>query len=118
MEWWSTQSVEAQDAAFDPVGRISILELTNQLNRYLVGVDKIWAQGPLFDIPIMESIYIAAGKSAPWQYWQIRDSRTIGDMGDYSAKTDNKSAHNALADAYSQALGVQQIYHQLGVKKK
>jgi hypothetical protein len=58
------------------------------------------------------------GKPVPWQYWQICDSRTIGMMGDYSAKTGNKDAHNALADAYSQAIGVQRIFKELGVKAR
>lgn len=117
MEWWGNQPQSAQDAAFTEEGRMSLDEVTTQLNRYMVGMTKIWAQGPLFDMIILENLYITAGKSAPWQYWQVRDSRTIGDMGNYSAKTANKDAHNALADAYSQALGVQQIYHDLGVTK-
>jgi exodeoxyribonuclease VIII len=93
-------------------------EATNQLSRYIVGINKIWAQGTMFDIGILEHLYKMIGKPVPWAYWQIRDSRTVGDMGDYSVKTDNKAAHNALADAYSQAKGVQSIYKQLGVKKK
>jgi exodeoxyribonuclease VIII len=119
MAWWAKQPQSAQDEAFGDDGdRIGMEEVTIQLNKYLVGVDKIWAQGPLFDICIMEHFYKMIGKPVPWQYWQIRDSRTIADMGDYSAKTGNKDAHNALADAYSQAVGVQQIYRQCGVKKK
>lgn len=118
VEWWGKQSPESQEEAMGDNGdRISMDDATNQLSRYLVGVDKIWAQGPLFDICILEHFYKMIGKPVPWQYWQIRDSRTVGDMGDYSAKTGNKDAHNALADAYSQAVGVQQIYHQRGVQK-
>jgi exodeoxyribonuclease VIII len=119
MEWWAKQPQSAQDEAFGDDGdRISMDDVTKQLNKYLVGVDKIWAQGPLFDIDIMANFYKMIGKPVPWEYWQIRDSRTISDMGNYSAKTGNKDAHNALADAYSQAVGVQQIYRQCGVKKK
>jgi len=39
-------------------------------------------------------------------------------MGDDSAKKGNGDAHNALSDAYCQAVAVQQIYKQLGVVKK
>lgn len=118
MDWWAKQPQAAQDEAFEEAGRISMNDATVQLNKYLVGIDKIWAQGPLFDICILEHLYKMIGKPVPWQYWQIRDSRTIGDMGDYSAKTGNKDAHNALADAYSQAQGVQRIFKELGVKVK
>jgi hypothetical protein len=58
------------------------------------------------------------GKPVPWQYWQIRDARTIYDLGDDSAKTGNSSAHNALADSYYQAIAVQNIYKELNIKKK
>jgi hypothetical protein len=93
-------------------------DLTVQLNRYIVGADRIWAQGPLFDIMILENFYKMLGKPAPWQYWQIRDSRTIFDLGDDSAKTNNAGAHNALADSFCQAKAVQNIFKALGVKKK
>jgi len=118
MAWWATQPVAAQEEALGDNGdRISMDDVTKQLSKYLVGVEKIWAQGPLFDICIMENFYKMIGKPVPWEYWQIRDSRTIGDMGDYSAKKNNAAAHNALADAYSQAVGVQQIFRELGVKR-
>lgn len=116
--WWSKQPQAAQDEAFGETGRISMNEFLTQINRYIVGCDKIWAQGPLFDIMILNHMYKQLGKPQPWQYWQIRDSRTIFDLGDDSAKTSNSDAHNALADAYSQAKAVQSIYHQLGVQKK
>ena len=118
IHWWSQQPQAAQDEAFGEDGRISMDELTVQLNRYIVGADKIWAQGPLFDIMILENFYKMLGKPAPWQYYQIRDSRTVFDMGDDSAKTMNGNAHNALADSFCQAKAVQAIYKQLGVKKK
>jgi hypothetical protein len=119
LEWWAKQSAEAQEEAMGDNGdRISLEDATVQLNRYLVGANKLWSQGNLFDFGILEHLYRMIGKPPPWQYWQIRDTRTIGDLGDYSAKTSNKSAHNALADAYSQAVGVQNIYKQLGVQRR
>jgi hypothetical protein len=118
MKWWVNQSAEAQAEAFSEDDRVSMDDVTTQLNRYLVGADKIWAQGPLFDIMILENFYKMLNKPAPWQYWQIRDSRTIFDLGDDSIKTKNTAAHNALADSYCQAVAVQQIYKQRGVTKK
>ncbi len=118
VDWWGKQSQAAQDEAMGEDGRISMGEFTTQVNRYVVGADKIWAQGPLFDIMILNHMYKQLGKPQPWQYWQIRDSRTVFDMGDDSAKTMNGNAHNALSDAFCQAKAVQAIYHQLGVKKK
>jgi hypothetical protein len=118
LEWWSKQSAEAQEEAFSEEGRISLDEVTRQLNKYIVGADKIFADGTTFDILILENLYRMIGKPVPWQYWQIRDARTIYDLGDDSAKTGNSSAHNALADSYYQAIAVQNIYKELNIKKK
>jgi hypothetical protein len=118
VEWWSKQSQESQDEAFGDEGRISPDEFTIQLNKYLVGVGNVWAQGTMFDIVILENLYRMLGKPLPWRYSQIRDSRTLFDLGDDSIKKNNASAHNALADSYFQAQSVQSIYKQLGIKKK
>lgn len=118
LDWWANQTEEARLEAFGDDGRISIRSMLNDLNRYLVGIEKIWANGVLFDIGILEDLYCQYEQPVPWQYWQIRDSRTIYDMGDDSAKTGNKDLHNALADSYHQAVAVQNIYAELNVKPK
>jgi hypothetical protein len=83
-----------------------------------VGANCIWAQGPVFDIVILENLYRQLGKPAPWNYWQIRDSRTL--LSTYGDPRDKNSAglHNALADCVSQAQAVQIIFAQTGAKKK
>ena len=118
LEWWGDQDAAIFEEAMSEEDRIPLSDVVAQLNKFLVGVDKIWAQGVVFDIGMLENLYRQLGHPVPWNFWQIRDSRTIMDLGDSSAKTGNKDAHNALADAFSQAVAVQQIFHALGVKKK
>lgn len=118
VKWWSKQPQGAQDEAFGDEGRVSPDEFTKQLNTYIVGAKNIWAQGTTFDISILENLYRMLGKPIPWSYWQIRDSRTLFDLGDDSIKKNNSLAHNALSDAYHQAKSVQTIYKNLGIKKK
>lgn len=118
LNWWSTQDPAAQEEAFSEEDRVSLDNFTSQLSKYVVGADKVWAQGPTFDIVILENLYRMIGKTAPWAFWQIRDSRTLLDLGDDSVKKNNASAHNALADAYFQAQAVQSIYRELGVEQK
>ena len=116
--WWETQPKEVQDAAFDPDGRIGLNDFIRSLNKFLVGADSIWAQGPAFDIVILEDLYRQLGIPTPWQFWQIRDSRTLfGVHGDPRDKN-RQGAHNALMDCCYQAMGVQQIYKQQGVKPR
>ena len=50
--WWGTQAEDVYAEAFDPNDRISLEQFTQELNRFIVGADNIWAQGPVFDIVI------------------------------------------------------------------
>ena len=65
---------------------------------------------------ILESLYRQSGRPVPWNFWQIRDSRTL-----FSLKGDPRSemrldAHNALADCYFQAIAVQKVFKKLGIR--
>jgi hypothetical protein len=73
----------------------------------------------LFDYAIIQNLYEQARIPVPFNYWQIRDSRTLFDlMPEDPRKSMQSSLHNALADCYYQAKCVQQVFKQLGVKKK
>lgn len=115
VKWWEKQMREVQEAAFNPDGRVDLETFVKTLNKFLVGADNIWAQGPVFDIAILEDLYRQLGVPTPWQFWQIRDSRTLfGVHGDPREKN-RKGAHNALMDCVYQAEGVQKIYQQQNV---
>ena len=106
VDWWGTQSAEVREEALGETDRVGLEDFTKALNKFVVGATRIWAQGPVFDIVILENLYRQIGKPAPWQYYSIRDSRTLlKALGD-----DRKGGallHNALADAVSQAGAVQ-----------
>jgi hypothetical protein len=118
VDWWGKQAEEVREEALGEHERTRLGDSVDQLNRFLVGAENIWCQGPAFDIVILENLYRQLGRPTPWQFWQIRDSRTLfgvhGDPRDKNAS----GAHNALIDCYYQARAVQQIYKQVGVKKK
>ena len=117
LAWWAQQNEEVREEALGTEGRVPVEEMYRQLNRFLVGVDNIWAQGPVFDIAILENLYMQYGWPTPWQFWQISDSRTLFKVhGDPRKKTE--LLHNALADCVSQAEAVQKIYADLGLKKR
>lgn len=110
IDWWARQTKDIRDEVFDPTGRLSLEDFTKNLNKFLVGVDDIWCQGPVFDIVILEDLYRQLTKPAPWNYWQIRDSRTLFKVHGDSRKKGRDGAHNALIDCIYQAIGVQEIY--------
>lgn len=116
--WWGTQTEEVREEALGEEGRTSVNEMLDQLNRFLVGANNIWCQGPAFDIVILEDLYRQVNRPTPWQFWQIRDSRTLFSVHGDPREKNRHGAHNALIDCYYQARAVQHIYKTVGVKKR
>jgi hypothetical protein len=118
LAWWISQADDIREEALGETDRVSLDTLYRDLNRFLVGVDNIWAQGPVFDIAILENLYRQCGWPTPWQFWQISDSRTLFKVhGDPRIKG-KAGLHNALEDCVSQAVAVQQVYNKLGIEKQ
>jgi hypothetical protein len=112
LEWWASQSKEAQEDAFDPNNRVSIEEAISQLYKFCWGAKRVWSHGVGFDLIILEHYFRKIGKAVPWQFWEMRDTRTLFDIG-INPERATVTAHNALADALDQALGVQKVYRTL-----
>lgn len=118
LQWWQKQAEDVREEALGEHNRISLESMYKQLNRFVVGASSIWCQGPAFDIVILENIYRQKGWPVPWQFWQIRDSRTLFAVHGDPREKGKAGLHNALEDAVSQAVGVQQIYNRLGIIKQ
>ena len=117
LEWWAKQPDHIQEDAFSDEGRIPVIEFMKELNRYCVGMEKIWCQGPQFDMLILENLYIQWGHHFGWQFWQVMDCRTLFQlMPQDPRKAIQQDLHSADADAYYQAIGVQQCYEHFGIQ--
>lgn len=116
VNWWSKQPKEISDEAFSDDNRASLDDMIKKINKFSVGVDVFWCQGPLFDYAILQDIYKQLGYPVPWQYWQIRDSRTLFSLVPKDPDEERTGLHNALEDCYFQAKKVQRVYKQLGIK--
>ena len=109
IEWWSQQSKEAQDEAFNPTDRVHIKDAMEQLYKFCWGAKRVWANGACFDIVICEHVFRKIGKAIPWSFWQVRDVRTAFDLG-INPNRPPVLAHHALEDAWNQAVGIQNVY--------
>lgn len=112
LEWWGKQSQEAQDEAFNPEGRVDIVDAMNQLYKFCWGSKRVWSNGAGFDVVILETIFRKISKAYPWPYWAVRDCRTIYDLG-IDPKRPPVLKHHALEDAWNQAVGVQNVLREL-----
>jgi hypothetical protein len=112
LAWWANQDQSAQDEAFSGDNRIHIRDAMNQLYKFCWGAKRVWSHGSGFDIVICEHIFRKLNKAVPWNFWQVRDTRTIYDLGIENNRPDVLK-HHALHDAYSQAVGVQNVLKKL-----
>ncbi len=119
LKWWESQPAEVKEEALSDGNRVSLGVFKDSLNKFLVGVDYLWAQGPLFDYAILENLYTQLEQPYAWQFWQIRDSRTLFSLcPGVKDKVKRTDMHNALADCYFQAKAVQYCYKELKVPKQ
>ena len=112
LDWWAGQSQEAQNEAFDPTNRISIEDAMTQLYKFCWGAKRVWSHGAGFDVIILEWYFRKIGKAIPWSFWEVRDTRTIFDLG-INPNRPPVLKHHALEDAWNQAVGVQNVYNTL-----
>ena len=108
INWWATQSKDAKEEAFSQVGRIPIEDAFIDLYKFCWGASRVWSNGAAFDVVICETIFKRIHKAIPWNFWQVRDVRTMFDLG-INPERPAVTAHNALADAEAQARGVQKV---------
>lgn len=111
--WWGRQDPEIQEEAMGEEGRVGIEEGMEQFRKWIWNSSTVWSNGSIFDIMVIENLCHEHKLPVPWNYYDIRDVRTIFNLGIHPGM--NKTTlHNALADAYEQAKGVQNIITELG----
>jgi len=110
--WWANQSKEAQDEAFGETDRIDIVDAMHQLYKFCWGAKRVWSHGSGFDVIICEHIFRKIGKAIPWSFWEVRDTRTLFDIG-INPNRPPVLKHHALEDAWNQAVGVQNVFKTL-----
>ena len=115
--WWSKQDPAIMEEAFNPDERVPLAEAVDRFHRFAWGCDAFWSHGATFDLVIIEDIYRQLGKPLLWDFWKLRDTRTLFDLG-LDPDMPKAEKHNALQDAIRQSVGVQNIYAKLKIKPR
>lgn len=119
-EWWHSDKVsnEARDALY---GFDDLEHQLKALAEWLPKDCKVWGNGATFDISMLEDAYDQYSIPIPWDFWNIRDMRTIKDMYEsLRGGLDRKSGgtlHNALHDAIFQAEYVCEMWNGILTKR-
>lgn len=116
-QWWSKQSKEAR-AGLN--GTTELEDSLFDLGFWLPDDCKVWGNGSVFDISILENALDQHSMSHPWKFWNVRDCRTIKDLyeslrGGFDGKVGGV-AHNALDDAIHQAKYINYMWAKIGGK--
>ena len=116
-DWWGKQSEEAKYEIFtNNKNRYSIKDALINLTAFIGNCKIIWANGITFDCVILENCYKKCNLDFPWKYYNLRDARTIYDIGKVNLKhfsSDKNQAHNALYDCYTQIKALKKSFDNL-----
>ena len=100
IDWWATQPPEAQEEAFGTEGRIPLKQALEELHRLTWHCRRTWANGPTFDMNILEHAYKSHNIVLPWQYYNVRDARTVYSL--CPGLDTYPASHHALEDCRRQ----------------
>jgi hypothetical protein len=100
IDWWASQPSKAREEAFADEDRIPLQEALEKLGKIIWHSKRVWANGPTFDMTILEHAYKSYNMALPWKYYLVRDARTLyslcPDLNKYPA------SHHALEDCRRQ----------------
>lgn len=116
--WWFKQSAEARNVFSESKQTLesALEELSDwfQHDRW-----HVWSNGADFDIPMLQHAYRQCGMEVPWKYFNNRCFRTFKNLPQsrYAVVQDAGVKHNALDDAFNQAVHAQAIQRVLTGKQ-
>lgn len=117
LDWWSKQDPIVMAEAFSDEDRVPLVEAMERFHKFAWGCKAFWSHGAPFDLIIIENLCRQLKRSPPWNFWDLRDTRTMFDLG-VDPDMPKNSKHDALQDAIRQAIGVQNVYAKLGIKER
>lgn len=116
--WWMGQSDEARNRASDKESYAlhCVLSTISDHVKALPGI-RVWGNGATFDIGILEHAFNEYGIPVPWDFRNVRDMRTLVEVGQMITGVDMRSKvpvtgvkHSAVDDAVWQAKVVSEIW--------
>lgn len=123
IKWWMEQSDEARKAAV--AGTHTSAHVFGKFREFLLAPEvamQPWGNGACFDISMLDYAFLKiTGEAAPWKFWNVRDCRTIRELGLAAGQKfkgeRGGTHHQALDDAIYQAQEVSHYWQALTGKK-
>lgn len=120
LQWWLKQDPEIFERAIKDTNRVPVIDFMKEFNKYLAGVNSLWAHHPHFDIAFLENIYKQYEMHMNWKHYRVEDSATTLNRMPYDIRKDlpQQDLHDAGEDAYWQAVSVQVVFKYFGYKPR
>lgn len=114
VEFWNKQDAALRSAMLES-GTRTLRDALSHLSNVVMSHPEalVWGNGPTFDISILEHAYDTCAMPYPWDFWSIRDMRTMlmaaevvtGKYAKEEVKRPERLVmHNALFDAEYEAM--------------
>lgn len=116
--WWMGQGDDARKLVTDDVENDlkKVLWMIVEYVKALPGI-RVWGNGATFDVSILEHAFNEYGIPVPWDFRNVRDMRTLVEVGQMITGVDMRSKvpfegvnHSAVDDAVWQAKVVSEIW--------
>jgi hypothetical protein len=105
--WWSKQDKKVRDECINNTDRVSIEKALTDFKSWFGRSRYIWGNGSCFDVTIIETAMNRCGLTPPWKFWNIRDVRTLYDLGGVrSSELPQADLHNPIDDCYRELIGM------------
>lgn len=121
--WWLQQSDVARKSTFEGDAIVPLGDACYRFGNWVYGIGDpkdiaVWGNGATFDNIIIRSAFKAVGLPLPWGFRGDKCYRTVINLLPAERQPvfeRSGTAHNALDDAVTQALYLQQCYKALGL---
>ena len=105
IDWWNGQDEESKVEIFSEENRYPIRQVMEEFAEWIGGVKCVWSHGSVFDVVIVENVFRKCDIKCPWNFWNVRDTRTAYELGNVRLTSNsNNIEHHALHDAHNQIL--------------
>jgi DNA polymerase III epsilon subunit-like protein len=122
--WWMQQDDGARAQFNSSRIQLGAGLILDAFDRFFAGSKYLWSHGATFDAVILADLYRHRKHTPPWQFYNVRDTRTlfslIHDMRPTASdqlmdilKPQGITAHHAVADAWNQAEAVRFAWKEL-----
>ena len=116
VDWWSKQAEEIRNDVMGDHDRVPFKDCMDALYKFCWNKKAVWSHGSVFDVMLMQSAWDQLKMSYPWEYYNIRDTRTLYDIAGVNLKDPKyktKTTHRAIDDAEHQVIVLQDAYKKL-----